>query len=272
MGHQRYQEVDHEWHLRRLLHRGLQNRRKFELYIPAISALITPQKGLTVILIPRDDNIETKAIKTAYSSTAGTAYVTFTNVRVPVSHTLGQVNKGLQVILSNFNHERWMICGTSLGAQRRIVEECLKWSNQRIVFGKPLNSQAVIRAKLANMIARIESAQNWLESITHQMNNVRTPFPDIHIQVYLICFLFIDVVRYAVGQTSRANRFAETVRIPSVLCFLISSCIVISIPMDISSRCTGSSHALDARPQKMQHKCSAAAVLRLQVWANLWRT
>ena len=130
------------------------------------------QKGLTVILVPRDDNIETKAIKTAYSSTAGTAYITFSNVRVPVSNTLGPVNKGLNVILSNFNHERWMICSTSLAAQRRIVEECLKWSNQRIVFGKPLNSQAVIRAKLANMIARVEAAQNWMEMVTDQMNNV----------------------------------------------------------------------------------------------------
>ncbi|GJE92603.1 acyl-CoA dehydrogenase NM domain-like protein [Phanerochaete sordida] len=65
-----------------------------------------------------------------------------------------------------------MIYSTSLAAQRRIVEECLKWSNQRIVFGKPLNSQAVIRAKLANMIARVEAAQNWMEMVTHQMNNM----------------------------------------------------------------------------------------------------
>lgn len=100
--------------------------------------------------------------------------MTFEKVRVPVSYTLGQVNKGMSVILSNFNHERWMIVGTSIGAQRRIVEECLKWSNQRIVFGKPLNGQPVIRAKLANMIARVESGHNWTETITHQMNNVRT--------------------------------------------------------------------------------------------------
>ena len=43
-----------------------------------------------------------------------------------------------------------------------------------MVFGKPLNAQAVIRAKLANMISRVESGQNWLESITYQMNNVRS--------------------------------------------------------------------------------------------------
>ena len=41
-----------------------------------------------------------------------------------------------------------------------------------MVFGKPLNSQPVIRAKLASMISRVEACQNWFESITHQMNNV----------------------------------------------------------------------------------------------------
>ena len=45
-----------------------------------------------------------------------------------------------------------------------------RWSNQRLVFGKPLTSQAVIRAKLAAMISRVEACQNWFESVTHQMN------------------------------------------------------------------------------------------------------
>lgn len=70
-----------------------------------------------------------------------------------------------------------------------IIEECLKyvhsfvlanilvdvacrWTNQRKAFGKPLNSQAVIRSKLASMIARAESVQAWLENITYQMNNM----------------------------------------------------------------------------------------------------
>lgn len=77
--------------------------------------------------MPRSDDVSTKAIKTAYSPTAGTAYVTFEKARVPVANTLGEVGKGLQVILSNFNHERWMIVCTSLSAQRMVVEECLKY-------------------------------------------------------------------------------------------------------------------------------------------------
>lgn len=57
---------------------------------------------------------------------AGTAYVTFDNVRVPLSYTLGEEGKGMSVILSNFNHERWMMCCISARCQRLIVEECLK--------------------------------------------------------------------------------------------------------------------------------------------------
>ncbi len=62
--------------------------------------------------------------------------------------------------------------GCALGAQRVVVEECLKWSSQRMVFGKPLSSQAVIRSKLGAMISRLEACQNWIETVTFQMNNV----------------------------------------------------------------------------------------------------
>lgn len=43
---------------------------------------------------------------------------------------------------------------------------------QRKAFGKPLASLAVIRSKVAQMIARTESVQNWLENITYQMCNM----------------------------------------------------------------------------------------------------
>lgn len=60
----------------------------------------------------------------------------------------------------------------SARAQRMIVEECLKWVSQRKAFGKPLSSQAVVRAKLAAMIARAEAVQAWLENVTYQMCNM----------------------------------------------------------------------------------------------------
>ncbi|KAL7909067.1 acyl-CoA dehydrogenase/oxidase [Trichoderma velutinum] len=129
-------------------------------------------KALSVLLIERGPGVETKPIKTSYSPAAGTAYITFDNVKVPVENLLGEENKGIHVILSNFNHERWVMSCGSLAAQRFIIEECLKWSNQRIVFGKRLIDQPVIRQKLAKMIALVEANQSWLETITYQMCNM----------------------------------------------------------------------------------------------------
>ncbi|KAH6975871.1 acyl-CoA dehydrogenase family protein [Ilyonectria destructans] len=126
-------------------------------------------KGFSVLLIPRGEGVTTKAIKTSYSTTAGTAYVQFDKVMVPIDHLLGEEHKGFTVIMSSFNHERFaMICG-SIRITRTIVEECLKWCNQRMVFKSRLIDQPVIRGKLAKMIAGVEAGQAWLEQITEQM-------------------------------------------------------------------------------------------------------
>ncbi|EHK98313.1 putative Isovaleryl-CoA dehydrogenase, mitochondrial [Glarea lozoyensis 74030] len=92
---------------------------------------VKTEKGLSVLLIKRQEGLETSAIKTSYSPAAGTAYVTFDNVKVPVENLLGKENKGLQVILSNFNHERWMMAGA-------VIPHC-------------------------------EANQAWIENITYQM-------------------------------------------------------------------------------------------------------
>ncbi|OQO14355.1 hypothetical protein B0A48_01231 [Cryoendolithus antarcticus] len=130
------------------------------------------KKGLTVLLIPRGEGVETKLIKTSYSTAAATTYIQFENVKVPADHLMGEVDKGMITIMSNFNHERWMMACAVIQWSRAVLEECLKWSHQRLVFGKPLISQPVIRQKLAKMIALVESHQAWLETLTYQMTTM----------------------------------------------------------------------------------------------------
>jgi len=130
------------------------------------------EKGYTVLLVERDENVETKPIKTSYSAAAGTTYIEFNNVKVPKNHLMGPEHQGFQVVMSNFNHERWMMAAMVARWSRTALEECLKWSHQRIVFGKPLINQPVIRQKIARMITLVEANQAWLESVTYQMNNM----------------------------------------------------------------------------------------------------
>ncbi|KAF8319272.1 acyl-CoA dehydrogenase NM domain-like protein [Clavulina sp. PMI_390] len=133
---------------------------------------VTPcktEKGITVLLVPRTEKVTTKIIKTSYSSAAGTALIFFDEVVVPAENIIGPEHGGLIVILANFNHERWMMTNCTVHIERAIVKECFQWANQRKIFGKSLLEQAVVRAKLAAMIARVETSQGWLEQITYNM-------------------------------------------------------------------------------------------------------
>ncbi|KAK5705121.1 hypothetical protein LTR97_002236 [Elasticomyces elasticus] len=130
------------------------------------------KKGFSVILVPKTDDVEVKLIKTSYSTAAATTYIEFNNVKVPRSYLLGEEDKGFVVIMSNFNHERWMMACMVIRWERTVLEECLKWCHQRIVFGKPLITQPVMRQKLARMISLVEANQAWLESVTYQMCNM----------------------------------------------------------------------------------------------------
>merc|ERR1711871_1212936 len=105
------------------------------------------------------------------------------NVKVPAEYLLGKLNKGFELIMYNFNHERWFIINMLLGQARSALSDTFMWANQRNVFGKRLIEKEVIRYKLANSIALLESVQAFNESITYDMmkaggaNNKRMAAP-----------------------------------------------------------------------------------------------
>ncbi|KAG7116339.1 Acyl-CoA dehydrogenase apdG like protein [Verticillium longisporum] len=69
------------------------------------------------------EGVEAKQIKTSYSTTAGTAYITYDDVKVPVENLLGAENNGIHVVLSNFNHERWTMTSATV-RNCRLAEAC----------------------------------------------------------------------------------------------------------------------------------------------------
>ena len=100
-----------------------------------------------MLLIERQEGLETSQIKLSYSPAAGTAYVTFENVKVPIENLLGKEDQGFKVIMTNFNHERWMIATASVTCSRVVVQDCIQFAYQRRVFGKRLIDEPVIRQK-----------------------------------------------------------------------------------------------------------------------------
>lgn len=129
-------------------------------------------KGISLLFIERSEGVATTKITTSYSPSAGTAYITFDNVKVPREHLLGKENEGFKCIMTNFNHERWGIIVGQVALNRRLIEETFKWAVQRKAFGRPLVAQPVVRNLLAQMIAQSESVAAWADWITYQMTTM----------------------------------------------------------------------------------------------------
>jgi alkylation response protein AidB-like acyl-CoA dehydrogenase len=133
--------------------------------------------GISFLLIDRNhpmtaDGMDVRHIKTSDAKAAATAWVYFDDAYVPVENLMGDENGGFKLMMTNFNHERWLICAGVMGGIRMILQECYLWATQRKVFAKRLIDQPVIRNKLAKMIGGIESLEGYMESITYQMTKM----------------------------------------------------------------------------------------------------
>ena len=124
---------------------------------------------MVLLVIPRDDTVSTKPIKTSYSAAAGTAYVEFDRTVVPTANLIGKPGMGFMYAMANFNKERWGMVAAGNCMSRLMISECFKWAIQRNVFNKKLIEQPVIRHKLAMMAAEVEAVHSMLEDVTYQV-------------------------------------------------------------------------------------------------------
>lgn len=97
---------------------------------------------------------------------SGSTFITFDDVKVPISNLIHKENRGFEVIMSNFNAERKSIATSCIRLSRICVEDAWKHACTRETFGKKLIENAIIRAKFLKMGRMIEPAQAFLEQLT----------------------------------------------------------------------------------------------------------
>ncbi|WP_170464756.1 acyl-CoA dehydrogenase family protein [Ruegeria arenilitoris] len=81
------------------------------------------------------------------------------------SALLGPENKGFIAIMNNFNFERLGLTSASLGMMKLCYYSALEWARERETFGKRLIEHQVINHKFAEMSARIDMNEAYIERI-----------------------------------------------------------------------------------------------------------
>lgn len=103
----------------------------------------------------------------------------FDDVRVPAENMLGEENFGFIQIMENFNHERIGLMAGALGMMKVCLRESIDYAKDRETFGKPLIRHQVIRHKIADMSAKIDQIEAYLNQICWLMNEGETPVAEI---------------------------------------------------------------------------------------------
>ncbi len=81
------------------------------------------------------------------------------NVEVPVENLIGKENEGFKVFLDTLDGGRISIAAHALGIAQGALEESLRYTGERVQFGRPINKFQGIQFKLSDMATRIHAAR-----------------------------------------------------------------------------------------------------------------
>ena len=108
-----------------------------------------------------------------------TATLYFDDCRVPAENLMGEENRGFIAIMKNFNLERVNIIAQALGMMKVCLEESIAYAQERQTFNKPLIQHQVIRHKIADMSAKIDAVEAYLNQICWLVNESEMPAAEI---------------------------------------------------------------------------------------------
>ena len=90
---------------------------------------------------------------------SSTGQLAFDKVKVPKENLLGPSEKGFKVAMATLDGGRIGIAAQALGIARGAFDYALKYSDERVQFGKPISSLQAIQFMLADMSTRIAASR-----------------------------------------------------------------------------------------------------------------
>jgi citronellyl-CoA dehydrogenase len=88
-----------------------------------------------------------------------TGLIFFENVRVPVANTIGDIGRGFQQQMMQFQDERLVAVLSVNASAERLWHETKRWCEERTVFKKPLTKHQVTQFKFVEMLVQLEAAK-----------------------------------------------------------------------------------------------------------------
>lgn len=120
------------------------------------------RKPISVLIVDRDTpglKVGKPEKKMAQHCSETAKSLTFEDCRIPKENVLGKVGEGYKLGMITLDQARIGIAAQGVGVAQAAFDEALKYSQQRVQFGRPIAKFQAIQWMLADMATEIEAAR-----------------------------------------------------------------------------------------------------------------
>ncbi len=103
--------------------------------------------------------------------TNSTCDVIFEDVRVSKSSLVGEEGKGYQIAMKTLERSRPLGSATSVGICQSVIDLCIRYARDRVVFGKPLAAKQAIKFMVADMEIQTQAARQMVMYASDLIDN-----------------------------------------------------------------------------------------------------
>jgi alkylation response protein AidB-like acyl-CoA dehydrogenase len=129
----------------------------------AVTDPVAGRRGISCFLVEAGWGVEVAAHEDKMGLRGSpTAAITFNEVRVPVTHRIGDEGNGFTIAMHTLDRSRPTIGSQAVGIAQGAIDAAAAYMGERTAFGKPIADLQGLRFMLADMAMRTEAARTLI--------------------------------------------------------------------------------------------------------------
>ncbi|MCR9060497.1 MAG: isovaleryl-CoA dehydrogenase [Rhodobacteraceae bacterium] len=137
-------------------------------------------KGITAFLVEKDFPGFSVAQKLDKLGMRGsdTGELVFQDCEVPEENVLGEVGKGVNVLMSGLDYERAVLAAGSVGIMQAAMDVVVPYVHEREQFGQPIGTFQLVQGKVADMYVTMNATKSYVYAVAKACDRGETTRED----------------------------------------------------------------------------------------------
>jgi isovaleryl-CoA dehydrogenase len=106
---------------------------------------------------------------------SNTCELVFRDCEVPEENVLGEVGRGVNVLMSGLDFERAVLAGGPVGLMQACMDVVMPYVHEREQFGQPIGAFQLMQGKLADMYTTMNACRAYVYAVGRACDSAATP-------------------------------------------------------------------------------------------------